>query len=231
MIEKRGSANVTRECIRCKEEAVCDEPGVELLTLPLKKGFWRVTGTATTLLPCPTPDACIGGTVCGANTTSSSATFFTPTTTEACQPAAQNLCFDNHHGPLCLVCTPNHYKPTRAGLCTSCTGKDSTASYSTMGGLAVAVIATLLICLYIRRHRKRAAERRATKARETGAPPEERVGRLRRVRRVIWRRLQSESLRNKCKLVISLFQVVGSFDLIFDGETPFEPAQPCPRAN
>ena len=47
--EATEGGNETRTCVRCEEEAACDEPGVELLTLPLRPGNWRVSGTSTVL--------------------------------------------------------------------------------------------------------------------------------------------------------------------------------------
>jgi hypothetical protein len=193
------------ECISCDEEkTTCDRPGVELLTLPLAIGYWRVTGTSTSLLECPTADACIGGSMCNASATSAA----------TCDARADNLCAASHRGPLCQVCVEGHYKPSRGSLCMPCGGASSVASYSTAGGLAALLIATPLACLYTRRLRRR---RRAKKHTKKSTEEKKSIGQ--RVRQAIWRRLQSESLKTKIKLVISLFQVAGSFDMNFDGNT------------
>jgi len=136
-------------------------------------------------------------------------------TADACEVDANNLCAAHHTGPLCQVCKEGYYQPTRGALCTSCGSASSVASYSTAGALVVALIATLLACLFLRRRRRlrRGKTDPATEAKKKGSA----AHRTRRtLREALWRRLQSESLRNKCKLVISLFQVVGSFDVVFD---------------
>jgi hypothetical protein len=118
-----------------------------------------------------------------------------------CAAAADNLCAAYHKGPLCQVCTKGYYKPNRGSLCTSCSDASSVASYSTAAGLAFVVIASLLGCAYVRRLRR---IRQATADQKAKKPKQARKS----VRQVLWRRLQSESLRNKGKLVIALFQVV-----------------------
>ena len=208
-------ANVTRECIRCQDEARCDEPGIELLTLPVEPGYWRVSGTSKSLLRCPTPDACEGGSICNTNSTSSA----------TCDENPNNMCAKNHKGPLCQVCLEGHYKPTRAGMCISCDGGNSTASYAAAGGLLLFVLlAAVFMLLYIRRRRRRRQVAANTKEKEQQIVS---VKPQRTIRKVIWRRLGSESLMNKCKLVISLFQVVGSFDLIFDSANHSRTRPPC----
>ena len=213
-------ANATRECIRCPDEAGCDEPGIELMTLPVKRGFWRVIGTSTSLLRCPTPDACAGGSICSGNVSSSA----------DCDENPNNMCAKNHRGPLCQVCVEGTYKPTRAGLCISCGGGNSTGSYAAISGLMVGSLAAVLLLFYVRRRRRRRAAAAAeSKGKDTQIVPEE----LRRptMRKVLWRRLMSEGLRNKVKLVISLFQVIGSFDLIFDGISKLTQTRPLPTTN
>jgi hypothetical protein len=209
MLRSSNGANTTesRECVRCKDEASCDEPGIELLTLPAKPGYWRVSGTSTSLLRCPTPDACAGGSICSANSTAAA----------TCDEQSSNQCAKNHRGPLCQNCVEGHYKPTRAGLCVSCNSPTSAASYGAAGGLAFAFIsAAVLICLFVRHRRRREdAKKKKQNARSNAVVSPA----ARTLRQVLWRRLFSESLRNKFKLVISLFQVVGSFDLIFDGKS------------
>jgi hypothetical protein len=121
-------------------------------------------------------------------------------TPETCNVNVDNLCAPNHRGPLCQVCTENHYRPTKGSLCTQCGGASSIASFAVTGSLVFGFVGCLFAWLYLRRLRRRHA---ATGKAKTKRPPS--TGRP-TLRRALWRRLRSESLRNKLKLVISLFR-------------------------
>ena len=194
--------------------------GIELLTLPLKPDFWRVSGSSTVLRECPTPGACNADTprtVCGDTIVARSGGMQWPAllnaTAASCVASADNLCAEHHTGPLCLVCEEGFYQPTKGSLCTRCGGAGSLASYSITGGLVLALVGALLAWLYVRRLRRRRAADDDAKLDNPAPPPV--PGRM-TLRQALWRRLCSDSLRNKFRLVISLFQIVGSFDVVFD---------------
>lgn len=193
----------TRECFSCtdaqrlqeSQAASCNEPGIELLTLPLQRGFWRVNAESTFLRKCANEDACAGGTVCGASgaTDEDVALVQWPqyrnATARACRPSADNLCREGHRGPLCQVCVENWYQPMGNGICASCDGADSFAAYSTSAAIAIVVIATVLLCCIGLRVGRR---RRANKGIKAGRPS-------------CWHRvlgkLTSDSFRNKATFI------------------------------
>ena len=205
------TAEGQRICEPCDEErAACDRPGISLRTLPLEPGFWRVSETSVELRACPTPESCIGGTVCSANRTSPNCN-------------ADNLCEVGHRGPLCLVCerkciessarevskpascsartnavtslpcllhTGGFYKPTDQSSCVTCDGVGGVAAYASVGGIALAVTALALIAWRFRKQLKRKAhEHQQQRWFSCCAPVWRAVGRI----------LNSQSLRNKIK--------------------------------
>ena len=219
----------TRECASCSDKALresdataCDAPGIELLTLPLKPGYWRVSGTSTYLRKCPTPEACSGGTICGdSNATEGNGTQWPQrlnATKATCNADADNLCAPHHRGPLCQVCLQGYYQPTKGSLCQGCGGAGNIASYGVSGGLALALISALFGALYVRRLRRRREAANASKGKKKRTLPRDKRPPL---RIILWRRLCSDSCRNKLKLVISLIQVVGNFGIVFD--VPYPP--------
>ena len=85
------------KCVACLHGALCDF-NTTLETLRLADGFWRLSPSATRLLPCSTSNgsavACVGGNSSGS-------------------------CAPGYGGPLCAVCTrPNEHN--EAGVCVDC---------------------------------------------------------------------------------------------------------------
>ena len=221
--------DVARECASCSDTALresdaaaCDEPGIELLTLPLRQGYWRVSGTSTFLRKCPTPKACAGGTICSkSNATEGNGTQWPQrlnATKATCNANADNLCAPHHRGPLCQVCSDGFYQPTKGSLCQECGGAGNIASYGVSGGLVLALISAVFGVLYARRLRRRrdAADAEKGKKNSCARPSAAPVDKRPPLRIILWRRVCSDSCRNKLKLVISLIQVVGNFGIVFD---------------
>jgi hypothetical protein len=124
-------------------------------------------------------------------------------TAETCNANPDNLCAAHHEGPLCQVCSNGYYKPTKGSLCVACGSASSVASYSTAGSLVIVLLGLLLAWLYVRRLRRRRAAEGKDKKEKCARKP---LGRPTHVRLVLWRRLCSDSFRNKLKLVISVSQ-------------------------
>lgn len=85
-------------CNVCPTHATC--PGGRILNL--EKDYWRVDDNSATILPCPVPGVCLGGT----------------NTTTQCQ--------EGNTGPYCTVCAEGYTKSS-SGNCYSCDSPSDTA--------------------------------------------------------------------------------------------------------
>ena len=119
-------------------------------------------------------------------------------TAATCEPKADNLCAAHHRGPLCQVCLEGYYKPTKGSLCVACGSASSIASYSTAGAVALGLLSALLAWLYFRRLRRKQAATEGPKKEATVTTPPLRP----RLRIILWRRLCSDSFRNKMKIMV-----------------------------
>ena len=100
-------------CTVCPSHVSC--PGGNVLDL--EKDYWRVDQNSATILPCPVPDVCLGGT----NTSIQ--------------------CREGHTGPYCTVCKEDYTKSS-SGDCYSCNSSSDTAGeiLSTVLFMVVAIL-------------------------------------------------------------------------------------------
>lgn len=102
---------------------ICTEKNIQLRTLELKSGYWRVNADSSKIYECLW-DGCMGG------------SFATSAAN------ANILCDDGYEGPECQVCSSGYYENLYAGSCSFC----EHASIST-GMLAFLIVAGIA-CLF-----------------------------------------------------------------------------------
>jgi len=110
-------------CEACPADFVCDEPGMSLQSLPLKKGFMRMRDSSTVALPCADGPA---GKSCPA----------------AAAGAVRVGCDPEGHteGPKCSLCEKDYFWDGDAMECVECEGSLSAAS-------AVTIVSILILAL------------------------------------------------------------------------------------
>ena len=94
--------NSDKPCALCDKESMICLGGSLVAPAP---GFWRQNESADLFLPCPNPDACLGG--------------WNETTNEF---SYGGFCADTYQGPLCSKCQPGYAKYKSGSPCVDCRG-------------------------------------------------------------------------------------------------------------
>mmetsp|Transcript_25417 Transcript_25417/g.60555 ORF Transcript_25417/g.60555 Transcript_25417/m.60555 type:complete len:1120 (-) Transcript_25417:137-3496(-) len=110
------------DCLACPTGVICEEPGSELVSLNLSRGYWRFARDVADVYECSTEDACLGGTAFG---------------DEGCEVG--------HEGPKCEECSDMFFRELDTGLCRACS---STAVF--LGPVQwLALMMSALLCIFI----------------------------------------------------------------------------------
>jgi hypothetical protein len=155
------------------------QPGVSVVTLPLKENFWRVSNVSLAVGKCYTEGVCKGATPGGAKESeeSTSRRHLAETLTDTYGDA---LCRGGHTGPFCESCVAKYYRDS-TGLCVDCEASGSDVVLS----LAAPIIAIVLLLVVglgfackgrkeaIKKMQKKADEKVATKTAEAQASGKE----------------------------------------------------------
>ena len=96
-------ASVLSECISCPPGTLCETIGIDMLSLPLQAGWWRVSNTSVDVKQCPdfksSSSVCLGG-----------------------DGAGVDVCKDSLDGPFCVLCRGGvgHYYDKDDKTCYEC---------------------------------------------------------------------------------------------------------------
>jgi len=96
-------ASVLSECISCPPGTLCETIGIDILSLPLQAGWWRMSNTSVDVKQCPdfksSSSVCVGG-----------------------DGAGVDVCKDSLDGPFCVLCRGGvgHYYDKDDKACYEC---------------------------------------------------------------------------------------------------------------
>ena len=96
--------------------------------ITVSPGYWRLSPLTTDMLTCPFPNACVGGNGTGAGTSTSTSTGASISANRRLSVALDGTsgCAVGYEGPLCGVCSSNHYFDNTQQECKSCDGQGET---------------------------------------------------------------------------------------------------------
>ena len=127
-------------CVLCPVGSNCEVTGLNLASLPLETGYWRVNASSINLLRCPDASdddtACIGGN--------------------------DDLCKPWTAGPYCRLCNVtdgSRYYSTGSSACLPCTGDKTATTISGIVGVALALLLLLALLFKYRARLERLSKR------------------------------------------------------------------------
>ena len=94
--------------------------------ITVSPGYWRLSPLTTDMLTCPFPNACVGGNGTGAGTSISTGTSISSNRRLSVALDVTSGCAVGYEGPLCGVCSSNHYFDNTRKTCRSCDGQGQT---------------------------------------------------------------------------------------------------------
>lgn len=129
--EAYSVAQCGRCCVICPEEgAKCDEPGVTLETIPMKRNYWRATSYSDELHLCRLRDACFGG----EGNRSLDAVRDT------------RYCREGNEGVLCGVCAEDYMFDGVENACVACRDPPFDIRGSVQKLVSIAIIFAVVAC-------------------------------------------------------------------------------------
>jgi hypothetical protein len=194
--------------IPCPAAADCTvATGLTLVTLPLRPGFWRTGPHSGDFRQCPSQFAqyCKGGAFSPGSSRRALASI---------ESAMGALCIPHHVGPYCATCEASYVKRGADHVCQSCEGVGSQDS-ARIAGILSGIVAALLLCIAWYFCHVWFAR----------IPPGELMKRpilskMVRFDRFIVSKLDWVAYADKLKILVGLFQVIGSMSLLFADVLP-----------
>jgi hypothetical protein len=200
------------QCLPCPEGTLCDEAGITVENLPLKKGYWRSSRNSSNVVLCYIEDACLQAekSVEPSSSTTSS---------------TDHQCRDGHTGPICNVCLDGYAKDV-LGNCETCEGEGFHFPTETLIFLVifVVVVAATVYYVVIRRRKKKEETSRVDRFRQ----------RTRTLSQAQSNETASSSLqavqmdqdhwfnrgRTKAKIMVSFLQILTSYESVLEVRFP-----------
>ena len=183
-----------RECESCPEaaeECVGDD-------MKLKKGHWRISGSASSISTCILPKAgCLGGWETG-----------------------DASCAEGYEGPLCAVCSEGYFLSTSTYSCEACEDNQSGVNPFTVAFLAVTIAVVLCLVYYMRAHDLTSVDDAIThvlvRTRFMGGDStSERLAAVHGSRRK-----KRKLFFAKVKIYVTMYQIISSMSFVLDLEFP-----------